>query len=243
MIKELNKKNFFVFFIIIFYVLTVFNVGGVIAVEEDNFLTKIKNLFVKDNKDTNDKGGAWSWVKEKTKPLTSKVSGFFSTTFGFVGDKVMWIIGVKSFEGEGVVWFYGYFLSLEFWDNVLFAGIVSIWIFLFWFFLTLNFYRNSLEGYDFINKKFSVFLKRFLPLFISYIILGGIPFFNRVLQIITLEILGLHIIWRSLIIGSVLYFGPIYAKRYFKYKRRNRLYKQKLEKVAGEEISKAMSNA
>ena len=44
MIKELNKKNFFVFFIIIFYVLTVFNVGGVIAVEEDNFLTKIKNL-------------------------------------------------------------------------------------------------------------------------------------------------------------------------------------------------------
>ena len=77
----------------------------------------------------------------------------------------------------------------------------------------------------------------------SYIILGGIPFFNRVLQIITLEILGLHIIWRSLIIGSVLYFGPIYAKRYFKYKRRNRLYKQKLEKVAGEEISKAMSNA
>ena len=55
MMKEFSKENFFVFFVIIFYVLTVFSIGGVIAVEEDNFLTKIKNLFVKDNMDANDK--------------------------------------------------------------------------------------------------------------------------------------------------------------------------------------------
>jgi hypothetical protein len=79
--------------------------------------------------------------------------------------------------------------------------------------------------------------------FIIYSFLSLFPILNRILQILTLEAIGAGIFWRTLIVFLVLYFIPFIKPKYDEMKKRNQYYKEAQERIAGEEIMKAVAKA
>ncbi|MEM3074385.1 MAG: hypothetical protein QW727_00355 [Candidatus Pacearchaeota archaeon] len=163
------------------------------------------------------------------------------------------LVGVKSFNGKwDIIW------SLDFWKY-------NFWYYFFTFslptFLFFRFFHLFME-HNIIPwiKNFNIitWIKDFklitwikktyyrvfvIIILILYPFLMGIPLANRFLQIMTLEILGLHWFWRSFIFATILFFIPKMRDSYVEYVKIKRDYQDKLEKVAGEEIAKAMARA
>ena len=138
---------------------------------------------------------------------------------------LIYLFGSKTlnlwyFTGTGFEYFSFWFLVL-------------IWIFI--FLLIYGYSKNEIRN-EISKIKYYIFLL-IIPL------LMGIPIINRILQIITLEFLGIHWLWRSLLFSGILYFGPIFFQDYVKHRERRIKYKHKLEKIVGEEISRAIAKA
>jgi hypothetical protein len=82
-----------------------------------------------------------------------------------------------------------------------------------------------------------------LIFFIIYPFLDLFPILNRILSILTFEAIGAGIFWRVLIVFLVLYFIPFIKPKYDEMKKRNQYYKEAQERIAGEEIMKAVAKA
>jgi len=128
-----------------------------------------------------------------------------------------------------------------FWPNALFSILVFIWVFIFYLITTKThpqIFSPTTPELRRQNDKLMRKLKYLAILLGIFPFLTGIPLLNRFLQIITLDLLGIHIIWRSLIIATALYFGPIYIKKFYGYQKRTKIYKDELEKAAAIELVK-----
>jgi len=205
--------------------------------------------------------------KVKDNSILGNIKSGLNSVASFIGDKASRIIGIKDFkgnysyligEGEFVL---GSFIVVLFGITVLTIGaliylfgsktlnlwyftgtgfeyfsfwfLVLIWIFI--FLLIYGYSKNEIRN-EISKIKYYIFLL-IIPL------LMGIPIINRILQIITLEFLGIHWLWRSLLFSGILYFGPIFFQDYVKHRERRIKYKHKLEKIVGEEISRAIAKA
>ena len=152
---------------------------------------------------------------------TNKTSSFLGSASSFVTEKISWITGSFGWDDKVGEYF-------------LFAGLGILFMGVFWVIsLISSSISNVYSTSDAIGKKRII-------LFILYPFLMLVPILKRILQIITLEFLGLHFFWRAFIIAAIFSFAPLFWARYRKYRLRTELYKDKLRKVAIEERDKAL---
>jgi len=149
------------------------------------------------------------FAEDKT---TDKTSSFLGSASDFITEKISWITGSFGWE-----WEYLFFAVL----GILFMGV-------FWLISALATFSSA----DTFGKK------RFIA-FCLYPFLMPVPIIKRILQIITLEFLGLHFFWRAFIIAAIFSFAPLFWGRYRKYREKTEVYKQALRDVAIEEKHKA----
>lgn len=147
--------------------------------------------------------------------------GFFTGIFVYL------FVASGYLLGEGMKYLF-FMIAIVFWTLI--------------FFIIKN--DEGYEGtFDRIVENFLNFMQFYFFLGVSlifiFLILFGIPIINRFLQIITLEILGVHWFWRSLIIATAIYFAKPLIKSYARNWKRRKAYEEQLEKVAMEEAVKA----
>ncbi len=82
----------------------------------------------------------------------------------------------------------------------------------------------ALEKYFFSLSNLIIYTLAMVVLFILY----GIPILNTFLKIITLEIIGVHFIWRALIIGVVISFFPVFLASWVEREKKRKVDKEKL---------------
>ena len=191
----------------------------------------------------NSPSGLWDLIKGY-----SKLS-FDSSTSSF-NRGVGWILGANTFGGKSIT-----VLSPYYWksDGLKYDALGDGWryvlgslvTFLLIFVVLVLYTIFSSNPYDseYFEKNMSILGTKY-PWFIIIILilfpfLMGIPIINRILQVITLEFLGTHWFWRCLIFATLLFFGPIYWKKYAEYRVRTRKYKEKMEALAIKEINRA----
>ncbi|MFH1425526.1 MAG: hypothetical protein ABIG28_02230 [archaeon] len=211
------------------------------------FLEGFKNLF-----NSTDETGVFFYIKNKT-------SYYWTNTFDFVNKKIGWVAGTRTFEGD---WTY---ITLDFWINrALFMLFLFIWMGIFFAFTTptIEYNGEKFTPYEYysldehankksflktwslifsegIHKKYFVKSIKIWVIISTYLIVSLIPYLMRILEIITLETLGVNIILRTLIVATVISYGPFYINKYGEYRKRQKIYEEELEKVAVEEAMKA----
>jgi len=183
--------------------------------------------------------GLWDVIKGKSYYFLDVASDVIYEPFARV-------IGVKTLSGEG-----NNVLTLNYWKdsgwkNALFGLWVAILTALFFTFANFNEF-STLPNRSFLDKLedgLPSIKRRFIFDFIYFVlgfpIIMGIPIFNRILGILTLEFLGIHWVWRGLVVAGVLAFFGVFYKRYYEYRKRTFLYKQELEEATAIEGAKAM---
>ena len=211
------------------------------------------SVYAEESSDSNTVLGnqIWDSIKGTTKENWDKFYGFTSGKLGefggYVGDKVERLIGVKNLQGESINIFSGNFWKSQLWY---YYFTFSLFLILFGIIFNIIFFISLIDKNDFINNFYDtlewtnwnplIYIKRIWIPALVYPILMGIPLIIRFLQIITLEILGIHWLWRSFIWAAILFFSPIMWEKYLDYRKRTRIYEEKLKKIAGEEAVKAM---
>lgn len=171
-----------------------------------------------------------SW---KTGLIIGSILGTIIYLFGS-GVLNIWYFKIWYFKGTGLEYGIG-FEYFSFWI------LVIIWIFI--FSLIYSYSKNDLKGYSKKDIKGEISKIKYYIFLLIIPLLMGIPIINRILQIITLEFLGIHWFWRSLIFSGIIYGFPRFFQDYVKHRERRLKYKHKLEKIAGEEISRAIAKA
>lgn len=181
--------------------------------------------------------GLWGTIKDNMVRVFNAISTFADKYI--VGP----IIGTRTFGGKSIHIFSGNFWSERFFSYISLSVWIILWSVVFGFFqLRLGNAKSERNiVFKFTFGKWLKFTKFALIFAVLYPILMGIPFINRILQIVTLEVLGVAVVWRAFIVSAVFIFGPLYFKRYIAYRVEIREYKEELQKVAGEEIIKAMA--
>ena len=177
----------------------------------------------------------------------------FSSEFGLALAMIIFLMAIKLY-GKKASW------SLLIISIIIGIGFASLYYLLFMNILHFPILENTLKislpifiwtiifflihlFIDYPSQNSSIKdINLYLPLIFAliYPFLAIIPIINRILYIITLEVLQLHWLWRSLILAAVLFYGPIFWERYSKYRKRKLLYDQKLEEIAAIEGAKAM---
>ncbi len=233
------KKEGILFFAIIFII---FLSLITFVYSEENQVENSQDNKIASNLDF---GSIWDKITSTTSKNWDKITNYTSDKFNFAYDNFLRLIGVRSFEGEGNVLWSSDFWKSTFWYYLFtFSLFTFLFLFLFTFIYIKSMDTSPMGGtwvtFQAFTLPYNIFV---IIILILYPFLMGIPLLNRFLQIITLEFLGVHWIWRSFIFASILFFSPKLWKEYLKYIRRKRTYKAKLEKVAGEEVSKAMARA
>lgn len=102
-------------------------------------------------------------------------------------------------------------------------------------------YRNNITkfmGDFFILENWKILV---LPIAVPFVM--GIPYINRFLQIITLEIFGLNIFYSTFLIATLIAIITMSWKEIRTYYRRRRIYRDKMEEIEGEEVAKALAKA
>lgn len=89
------------------------------------------------------------------------------------------------------------------------------------------FFDNFIDAEKSVPHTFIV-ICIFLAITFGYPVLMGIPILNTFLKIITLEIIGLHFIWRALIISVVISFFPVFLANWVEREKKRKVYKEKL---------------
>ena len=203
-----------------------------------------------------------------TDPLTDRIK----TGAGYVNDKALWIIGAKNFKGEGTnlasreYWFKSrkFWYQGLFWYYGLYGLLLVFWLFWYYPHMTkekyhdytdtiyqlaskfgdfgpIETYRNNITkfmGYFFILENWKILV---LPIAVPFVM--GIPYINRFLQIITLEIFGLNIFYSTFLIATLIAIITMSWEEIQAYYRRRRIYRDKMEKIEGEEVAKALAKA
>jgi len=203
-----------------------------------------------------------------TDPLTDRIK----TGAGYVNDKALWIIGAKNFEGEGTnlasleYWFKSgkFWYQRLFWYYGLYGLLLVFWLFWYYPHMTkekyhdytdtiyqlaskfgdfgpIETYRNNITifmGYFFILENWKILV---LPIAVPFVM--GIPYINRFLQIITLEIFGLNIFYSTFLIATLIAIITMSWEEIQAYYRRRRIYRDKMEEIEGEEVAKALAKA
>lgn len=82
-----------------------------------------------------------------------------------------------------------------------------------------------------------------LVLIFLYPVLMQMPIINKIIEIITFEVLGLSWFLRSFIVAFYIGFGPEMISKYRAYSRRVWIAKQGYEEQAGLEIAKALAKS
>lgn len=197
---------------------------------------------------------------------------YLGVSNNFVTDKFDWALGFSELqeddlETKSLFLFSANYWAKYGWQYLLIGFAVVFWMFLFYPFATLVDYRDQKvslyqtisffgqfgffntmwvsKSYFFTFKKIIIFpFPKNWRLYIPpvYAVLMGFPILNRLLQIVTLEFLGVHWIWRTLIIAVLISFAPFYLKKYGEYKRRKFEFKKALETEASKEAMKIRLN-
>jgi hypothetical protein len=149
---------------------------------------------------------------------------------------------------------YIYFTTQAFIDSLWFFGLFSIWLTIFYIihlissgyiksilnyprYRSYNFQRKNIPSYQ--SSKVHYF-EWTAPIFaFAYLILSMFPISNRITQIITLKVLGVPALFSSLLWAGIVIFLPEIIQKHQAYKRRTRIYKEKLKDAAAKEIVKA----
>lgn len=167
----------------------------------------------------------------------------FST---FTSNKLGVLFGFRSFNKDNLSnnYFSGFseYMSSNFLYYLAFIVLVIFLMYIFHLIEFISFLPKDMVGIKGVTKDFFKSNKIQIFILILFLFFIGVPLINRILQIITLEVLGVGLFIRALIISSILYFLPEFAKRYAEYRKRNYEYKEKLGKIAGEEMLKTISS-
>jgi hypothetical protein len=229
-----------------------------LAIKQEVINKTEKNFYMNDL-------GLYSWTKLKTKYYWGTASVYLTNHFD-------WLLGFSEYrkgddlETKSLTIFSWYYWKTYGWQYCLTALPFVFWMFLFYPFTKtfkrndgsiitiyeLNYVTGFLQTiYDISKHYFFKFKKiRIIPFPTNWIlytpliyaIAMGIPILNRTLQIITLEFLGVHWLWRSLILATMISFGPFFLKKYGEYRKRMKLEKDALEEQAAIEAMKIRIN-
>ncbi len=190
---------------------------------------------------------SWIFIKEKFS-LLGKLVGIAWKPFD---KKIDWVKGSRNFEGNEVHLFSEGFWTFQYFGSYLvFSLVVFILAILLDFILFRIIRSGSISLPTVFSKKqrFKLFLKSkksSLIFLVLYPLLMGVPYINRFLQIITLEVLAINEVfwwfWRSLIVALVLGFGSLFLERYKKYRERKKITKEEYERVFQTEAVKAIT--
>lgn len=165
---------------------------------------------------------------------------FVKVPVNYVGNKILWVVGARTFEGEGFrTW--SYILT-----RIGFIFVVLVFMFLFYYIQIHNTSNLNLRYLDTFYKRLRYFIRRHVIvqeiLLVIYFIFSLIPILNRIMQIITLEILFSGSPWsyvvRALIWAVILYYGPSLFVSYRKASEVNIAYRDSLKDEAAKEIAK-----
>jgi len=202
-----------------------------------------------------EKGGPWDYVSHyfgKGVNYTEEKFGWFVGLNEFDGKDIT-LLSYVGFGDDQT------FTSAPVWNSIFFGLLVSGWLFIFYIiFYTMSYFQFHSSNFvglrsnapilstgSYVQKYFkkdgivSLFKDnqwKFYWYLIIFPLLGFFPVTNRIVQwIFMLEILGIWVFYRSMIVGAALVFGPIYMAKYSSYKARQRAYKYKLREQAEKE--------
>ncbi len=183
--------------------------------------------------------GLWGIIKDNTVLV-------FSATSAFADKYVIGpIIGTRTFGGESIHIFSDYYWFEGFLHNAALSILVVLWTIPLVILYAVNDKSGGVTRFSSWRLHAAFFYFRYcksaLIFAVLYPLLMGVLVINRILQILTLEVLGVAVVWRAFIVSAVLIFGPLYFKKYIAYRVEIREYQEELQKVAGEEIIKAMA--
>lgn len=199
-----------VYFVLCFCVLLVLISGNVAGVGED--------LDIKENSE-----GLFNFLK-------GLGDDFIVAPISFVVDKLGWVVGTNTFDGES-----NHVFSFEYWlgdakEYFFFGIIVFLWMSIFQVFYAYG-TKQRIKN-PFVLKNWRLYIA------FIYAFLMGIPVLNRILQFITLEFLGINWFLRSLFIAGIFSFAPYVIKEYSKYRLRMEKEDEALEEAAMDEVVK-----
>jgi hypothetical protein len=133
-----------------------------------------------------------------------------------------------------------YFESEHFVNPLIFSVLVFVWAIIFNIIYGIISKRNNSKDEQ---KKLLKILRIYLLLILSYLVLSAFPVTNRIMQIITLELLIDNLLVRSFLIAVILFFAPEMWKSMKKYRLKRREYEKKIEEIADKETIKAIRNS
>ncbi|MBI2629379.1 hypothetical protein HYW74_04825 [Candidatus Pacearchaeota archaeon] len=200
--------------------------------------------------------GLWGVIKSSFSFVLNLVKNVISVPLAFIWDKVSWITGGQTWQGKSV------------WKIEYLFEAIAILIFGLIFSLigsTLKYFGEVYTGlpYDWVDlavESLRSYFKKIVIPAILFLILMFIPIINRIIQVITFEILdirwifdykntdvftGIGFPWwlRAFIIAAVLYFFPLIWKEYVRFSKRKREYREKLDEEFGREMLRQAARA
>jgi len=192
-------------------------------------------------------GKALDAVKDNFVGVVDVTYNAVSAVGDWLGIKTAWALGAGTFEGK-YVWQEEGFLK----RNLPMAFAILFWAMLFFpFTATAEARRDqSVYTFEYVDGFFQAYFDSFkrhflywknwrpwLPVF--YMVLMIIPILNRTMQIVTFEFLGLHWVYRSLIVATAVSFMPTFWRAFIKMKKDRAKYEVELEHQAAIEMMRA----